>query len=40
MNVMKVQTWFEDSNICIKLIPKFPSGLIFGFVEIKKRSGF
>ena len=36
----KVQTSSEDSNICIKFHPKFPSGFIFGLVQLKKKVGF
>ena len=30
----KVQTSFEDLIICLKLLPKFPSGLVFGLKDI------
>ena len=32
----KVQTLFEVSIICIKLLPKFPSKLLFGLKEMKE----
>ena len=30
----KVQTLFEDLNVCIKLLPKFLSGLILTYTEV------
>ena len=36
----KVRTSFEDSMICIKLLPLFPTRLEFRLVKMKREFGF
>ena len=40
MFVTEVRTSFEVSIICITLLPKFPSKLLFGLMEMKEELGY